>query len=112
MFVDSSLFTADPGDEQIEGYQLKVTVGWPSTLLRGNWQTFLAYRYLERDAVLDAFTDSDFHLGGTNAKGWLLGGAYGLTDNTYLSMRYMSADEISGPPLGIDVLQVDLNAKF
>ena len=77
MLVDSSLFTADPGDEQIEGYQLKVTVGWPNTLLRRNWQAFLAYRYLERDAVLDAFTDSDFHLGGTNAKGWVLGGAYG-----------------------------------
>lgn len=112
MFVDSSLFTADPSDEQNEGYQLKLTVGWPTTLMRRNWQAFLAYRYLERDAVLDAFTDSDFHLGGTNSKGWILGGAYGLTDNTYLSMRYMSSDEISGPPLGIDILQVDLNAKF
>lgn len=112
MFVDSSLFTADPSDEQNEGYQLKLAVGWPNTLMRRNWQAFLAYRYLERDAVLDAFTDSDFHLGGTNAKGWMLGGAYGLTDNTYLSLRYMSSDEISGPPLGIDILQMDLNAKF
>lgn len=112
MFVDSSLFTADPSDEQNEGYQLKLTVGWPSTLVRRNWQAFLAYRYLERDAVLDAFTDSDFHLGGTNAKGWMLGGSYGLTENAYLTVRYMSADEINGPPLGIDVLQVDLNAKF
>lgn len=112
MFVDSSLFTADPSDEQNEGYQIKLTVGWPSTLVRRNWQAFLAYRYLERDAVLDAFTDSDFHLGGTNAKGWMLGGSYGLTENAYLTARYMSADEIDGPPLGIDVLQVDLNAKF
>lgn len=112
MFVDSSLFTADPSDEQNEGYQIKLTVGWPSTLVRRNWQAFLAYRYLERDAVLDAFTDSDFHLGGTNAKGWLLGGSYGLTENTYLTARYMSGDEIDGPPLGIDVLQLDLNAKF
>jgi hypothetical protein len=112
MFVDSSLFTADPSDEQNEGYQLKLTVGWPSTLVARNWQAFLAYRYLERDAVLDAFTDSDFHLGGTNAKGWLLGGSYGLTENTYLTARYMSGDEIDGPPLGIDVLQLDLNAKF
>lgn len=112
MFVNSSLYTADPADEQNEGYQLKLTVGWPSTLLRRNWQAFLAYRYLERDAVLDAFTDSDFHLGGTNSKGWLIGGSYGLTENTYLTARYMSADEIDGPPLGIDVFQLDLNAKF
>jgi hypothetical protein len=27
-------------------------------------------------------------------------------------MRYLSADQIDGPPLAIDVLQVDLNAKF
>lgn len=112
MFVDSTLFTADPSDKQNEGYQLKLTVGWPSILLRRNWQAFIAYKYLERDAVLDAFTDSDFHFGGTNAKGWMLGGSYGLTDNTYLTARYLSADEIDGPPLGIDVLQVDLNAKF
>lgn len=112
MFADSSLFTADPSEERNEGYQLKLTVGWPSTVTRRNWQAFLAYRYLERDAVLDAFTDSDFHLGGTNSKGWLLGGSYGLTENTYLRARYMSADEIDGPPFGIDVLQLDLNAKF
>lgn len=112
LFVDSSLFTADPSEDQTEGYQLKLTVGWPSTLVRRNWQGFLAYRYLERDAVLDAYTDSDFHLGGTNNQGWILGGAYGLSENTYLLARYMSADEIDGPPLGIDILQVDLNAKF
>ena len=62
--------------------------------------------------MLDAFTDSDFHLGGTNSKGWLLGGSYGLTENAWLTARYMSADEIDGPPLGIDVFQLDLNAKF
>lgn len=112
MFVDSSLFISDPSDKQNEGYQLKLSVGWPNTLLRGNWRASMAYRYLERDAVLDAFTDSDFHLGGTNAKGWMLEGSYGLTDNAYMTLRYLSADEISGPPLGIDVLQLDLNAMF
>lgn len=112
MYVDGTLIPGKPSDKQNEGYQLKLTFGWPSTLIRNNWQAFLAYRYLERDAVVDAFTDSDFHLGGTNNKGWILGGSYGLTDNTYLMARYMSADEIDGPPLGIDVFQVDLNAKF
>lgn len=112
MFVDSSLNTADPSAAQNEGYQLKLTVGWPDTQVHRSWQTFIAYRYLERDAVLDAFTDSDFHLGGTNSKGWILGGSYGLMENTSLTARYLSADEIDGPPLGIDVLQLDLNAKF
>ncbi len=69
--------------------------------------------------MLDAFTDSDFRLGGTNTQGWILGGAYGLTDNTYLTARYMSAEEIDRPALGsgrarlgIDVLQLDLNSRF
>ena len=40
------------------GWQSKVTVGWPSIQNRGDWQAFLGYRHLERDAVLDAFADS------------------------------------------------------
>ena len=55
---------------------------------------------------------SDFHLGGTDTKGFFIGGSYGLDKNTWLNLRWMSADSISGPPLGIDVLQLDLYAKF
>jgi len=62
--------------------------------------------------VLDAFADSDFHLGGTDAKGWILGGSYGLADNTWLRARWLSTDEIDGAPLSIDTVQVDLNSKF
>jgi hypothetical protein len=62
--------------------------------------------------VVDAFTDPDFHLGGTNAKGWVLGTDLGLLKNTWLTVRWLTADEISGPPLAIDVLQVDVNARF
>ncbi|WP_200345716.1 putative porin [Halochromatium glycolicum] len=95
-----------------DGWQLGLSVGWPKIDRRGNWRLFGAYKSLQRDAVLDAFTDSDFHLGGTDAKGFILGGEYGLDDNTWLSLRWLSANEIDGPPLGVDVLQLDLNAKF
>ena len=64
------------------------------------------------DAVLDAFTDSDFHLGGTDTKGYILGGSFGIDKNTWFTMRWLSADPIDGPPLSIDVLQADLNARF
>ncbi len=76
------------------------------------WKVFLYYKYLEADAVVDAFTDSDFHLGGTNTKGWILGTEFGLMKNTWLTLRWLTADEIEGPPLAIDVLQVDLNASY
>ncbi|MDA8257847.1 MAG: putative porin [Betaproteobacteria bacterium] len=99
---------------ETDGYQVKLTVGHPkfNYIDDHEWQAFVGYRYLERDAVLDAFTDSDFHLGGTNAKGFMIGGSYALYKNTWLSARWMSSDEISGLPLSIDVFQLDLNAKF
>lgn len=90
----------------------KLTVGMPTITKRGEWQVFGAYKYLQRDAVLDAFTDSDFRLGGTDAKGYIIGGSYGIDKNTWLSMRWLSADPIDGPPLAIDTLQVDLNVRF
>ncbi|HYA38420.1 MAG TPA: putative porin [Candidatus Methylomirabilis sp.] len=102
----------NPIEPRTKGYQLKFTAGWPETDRPGRWQVFTAFRYLERDAVLDAFTDPDFHLGGTDTRGWILGGSYGLQDNVWLRLRYLTADPIDGPPLGVDVLQLDLNAKF
>lgn len=101
-----------PIDAKVNGYQFLASVGAPQVLAAGQWRVFGGYKHLERDAVLDAFTDSDFHLGGTDAKGWLMGGDYGLARNTWLTLRYLTADEIDGPPLGIDVLQLDLNTRF
>jgi len=94
------------------GYSLKLTAGWPSVLLKGRWQVFGGYKYIQRDAVLDAFNDSDFHLGGTNAKGFIIGGKYGINDNAWLRGRWMSTDSIDGPDVGIDILQFDFNARF
>jgi len=99
-------------DARTQGYQLKLTVGRQKLKKAGQWQIFGAYKYLQRDAVMDAYTDSDFHLGGTDAKGWLLGGSYALRKNTWVTARYLTADAIDGPKLGIDTLQLDLNAKF
>lgn len=107
-----------PGDllpktkKENEGYQFGVTVGHARTDDRGKWKTYLFYKYLEADAVMDAYTDSDFHLGGTNAKGWIAGGDLGVARNVWLSTRWLSANEISGPTLGIDVFQFNINARF
>lgn len=107
--------------EEVDGYQLRLAVGTapgnPVLLTKKKeWQTFIAYKYLEADAVLDSYTDSDFFQRGTNTKGWILGGAYGLDKNTWLQARWFSADEISPRnglnPLSIDVFQLDLNTQF
>ncbi len=94
------------------GYRGQILVGHAEPFETGQWQVFAGYRYLESDAVLDAFTDSDFHLGGTNSKGYFIGGGYALRKGVLIAGKWMSANEISGPPLAIDVLQVDLNIEF
>ena len=104
------------------GYQVKVTFGWPTTTKRGDWQVSIAYKYLERDAVMDGFADSDFHLGGTDAEGYILEGSYGILQNTWVTLKYLSANEVdlssSGDTataegkFGVDVVQLDLNSTF
>ena len=98
--------------KETEGYQVGISVGHRETRAAGLWRGFASYKRLEADAVMDAFTESDFHLGGTNAKGWILGGDLGVGRNVWLSTRWLTSNEISGPPLAIDVLQVNVNAKF
>jgi len=77
-----------------------------------DWQAGVGYRYVESDAVVDGFTDSDFGGGGTNVQGFTLGGNVALSKAVRCGLRWMSADEVAGPPLSSDTLQIDLNAKF
>lgn len=111
--------TGNNNKEETDGYQLRLDVGHnsfngPSWLevKPNDWQVSLGYKYIEADAVLDAFNDSDFHLGGTDAKGWLIGANYAIDKNAWVNARYMSADTITGPNLAIDVFLLDFIAKF
>jgi hypothetical protein len=99
-------------EPRTKGYQARLTVSAGDLKKSGSWQVFGGYKYLQSDAVVDGFTDSNFHLGGTDAKGWLIGGSYGIARGTQLRARWFTANEIDGPPLAIDVLQVDINAEF
>ncbi|HEX7853245.1 MAG TPA: putative porin [Sphingobium sp.] len=93
------------------GYPELFTVN-PRRADRGAWAINAGYKRLGSDAVPDAFTDSDFHLGGTNAKGYFIGGAWAPYRNVVLGARWLSANEIVGDPFAIDVLQLDLNLAF
>jgi len=110
-------------DGKDTGYLAKVQVGDVKTDARGKWNVSLAYRYLGSDAVLDAFTNSDFGLGGTNNKGFILGLNYGIDKNSWISARWLSSDliepmvprtAITNPTtkFSTDLLQIDLNARF
>lgn len=105
-------------DGRRHGYQYRLTVGMPRVAEARDWQLFAAYRYLGSDAVVDAFTDSDFGLGGTNLKGYVLGMQYGLDRNAVLGLRWLSADAIDSFSLNpahrfsVDVLQADITLRF
>ncbi len=87
-------------------------IGKPKMELFGDWLVSIGYRYVESDAVVDGFADSDFGGGGTNVKGYHLGASLALSPKVRVGMRWMSSDEIAGSPLSSDTFQLDLNAKF
>jgi hypothetical protein len=96
-----------------KGYQAELSFGHPSVLSAGAWRGLVGYRYLQRDAVIDGYTDSDFHyFGGTNARGYYLVADYGLSHNLWMRLRYLSANEIDGPIFSVDTLQIDVNTRF
>ncbi len=95
-----------------KGWLGRITVGNKEIKHLWDWNVHAGYKYLESDATIDAFVDSDFGLGGTNLQGYFLGGNVGLSENVWASLRWMSANNIAGVPYAVDVLQVDLNAKF
>jgi hypothetical protein len=76
------------------------------------WSASLAYRHVESDAVLDAFNDTDFGLGGTNLRGFVATAGLGLGDGVTASLRWSTADAIAGPPFSVDVGQADLQVRF
>jgi hypothetical protein len=87
-------------------------VGKPALEAFGDWQAAFGYRYVESDAVVDAFTESDFGGGGTNVQGFTIGAEFALSPSVRLSLSWMSSNEIAGPPLSSDTLLFDINAKF
>jgi len=93
-------------------WNLALQFGKPTMEQFGDWQAGFGYRYVESDAVVDGFTDSDFGGGGTNVQGFTLGGNVALSPAVRVGLRWMSSDEIIGAPLSTDTLELNLNAKF
>ena len=94
------------------GYEVDFSIGRPEIANRHDWRLYLTYKYLGRDAVIDGFAESNFLLGGTDSQGYVFTADYGLGPATMLRARLLSANEIDGPPLGVDIFQLDVLARF
>ncbi len=115
IYQNQILTTANAADlleDQSLGYSFMVNVGWPRINRKGHWDVFAGYKYLEGDAVLDAFSESNFGGGGTNNRGFILGGRLGINDYAWLFARYITTNTINGPDIGFDLLQFDLVSAF
>jgi hypothetical protein len=97
---------------QDKGYVAEVSFGDPAADDFGRWRVAIGYRYVQADAVVDAWTDADFHGGGTNADGYYAWGSFGFAHNLWVRLRYLSANAITGPLYGLDTFQFDVNARF
>lgn len=93
-------------------YMIQATFGNPSPAARGDWNVLAGYKRIEPDSMPDGYNDSTFHLGGTNARGFFLGGSYAVAKNAWFSGRWTSSKQVFGEPFAIDTLQVDFNARF
>lgn len=77
----------------------------------GSWEFGYNYRDLEADAVLGAFTDSDFIGGGTDGKGHKFGLKYQLNKGIQAGLTYF-LNEAGADEEEYKRLQLDLIAKF
>jgi hypothetical protein len=81
---------------------------------RGTWEVGYAYQDLEADAVVAAFTDSDFADGGTDGKGHVFELGYGLADRWSLAVTYFLNERGSaaGNERDYNRLQADINFRY
>ncbi|MCW1911939.1 putative porin [Luteolibacter sp. GHJ8] len=107
--VGAGTGTFDGGDT---AWNMNFLFGRTAMDKKGDWIAGIGYRYVESDAVVDGFTDSDFGGGGTNLQGFTLGGALAVSPSVRVGLKWMTSDEVTGPPLSTDTLQFDINAKF
>ncbi len=115
--------TGNSYEKQNEAYNLRLDLGHSNfnvfssdgplqDVKAHDWMVSLGYKRIEADAVLDAFTDSNFGLGSTNVKGWVMHANYGIDKNAWVSLRYLTSDTITGLPFSVDTLLVDFNGRF
>ncbi len=99
-------------DENHQGYALGANFG--EARHKGSWELNYAYKKLEADAVLGLLADSDFGLGGTDAKGSVISGAYAVHDNWNFRMTYILSETglASEDTTDLKRLQLDLQFKY
>lgn len=109
LFFDYASNTASDVDDHT-AHLLGASIGKISQ--EGSMAGKVMYRSVERDAVVGAFSDSDFAGGGTDNKGFVFQYDYQYAKNATANVTYFM--NTLGLKNGIDYhrLQIDVNVKF
>ena len=76
------------------------------------WQSTLSYRYLQADAWLDIFPDSDAYGGSTNIEGFEVKYSYATSNKSKVTVDVYMTDIISGTSDAQFLGQLDYSYKF
>ncbi len=99
-------------DDNDTGYLFGAKYG--SAKSKGTWDITYYYEKLEADATVGLLSDSDFGVGGTDAKGHVISGTYAFHKNfNFKATYYINKINIaSEDPVDHNRLQLDLNFRF
>ena len=98
-------------EERTEGYQVELAFGSAEhaaaslACRRSATGTSSATRCSTRSRTRTSAS------GGTDVEGYIFTLDYALSPTDLLRVRYLSGNEIDGPPFGVDVLQLDFNSS-
>ncbi len=104
------------------GVQAGLQLG--QTRKKGQWTAGAFFQYLEQNAWLDSFTDSDFSGGSVNRWGGRFNAGYALTDFATINATYFLVDVIrqdpaqwglaanTQPTTEVGRLQLDISVRF
>ncbi|MBI4209340.1 MAG: putative porin [Deltaproteobacteria bacterium] len=115
--IDTALFydfvTNQDRDINNEAWMLGLNLS--GLLAERKWKFGYNYRRIETDAVVGAFSDSDFIGGGTNGKGHKFSLSYDVTKNVTPAIAYIDAEKNIAPGQNekdYERLEIDMNFKF
>ncbi len=101
---------ADDIDDDDKGYLVGFKLGKAKKV--GQWELDANYSYIEKDAVVGAYTDSDRWGGGTDGEGFEVGGKYHLVQNMTVGVKYLGHEDGIDSDETLHVLQADMVVKF
>jgi hypothetical protein len=106
------IYNPDPSSNN-NGFGVGAKIGHKKVAEKGSWSVKYIYRYLERDAWLDTFPDSDALGGRTNARGHEVEAQYALFKHVTVGADYYNMIPIKGYPRNTEqIFQLDLSLWF